>query len=154
MPLPEATLEGLAVQHTDAILGKLIVGKTTYDLGSLSLEWNGFFRRYLYKQQMVVWRDLGDVELVLSESRRVIRFRDARRLEGGKHQKLTEPHLLAITRTSGIVGGNAELEDVVPGDLYELVVKQDEVDLPRKIRFTINAKSKQVAAFDVLEDVR
>ena len=70
-------------KRVEPLLPKFVTGKTTYDLGPLSLEWNGHFRRHLYKQRMLVWRDLGDVELVLSESKRPIHFRDARVIEPG-----------------------------------------------------------------------
>jgi hypothetical protein len=154
--LPDTTLEKHAIKHTDALMDRLIVGKTTYDLKPSSLEWNGSFRRYVYRQSMVVWRDIGEIEITLGEDgKRVIAFRDRRRFDGAVAAKApSEAQLLAIAQNTGLVASDARIREIKGTGLCHFVVRQSEPGLPRSIAMTVNAAKRQVAAFEVLEDGR
>jgi hypothetical protein len=153
--LSDTALEMQAIKHTHAVVQRFIVGTTTYDLGRSAFEWNGHLRRYVFRQPLVIWRDATEVEITLSlDKRHVVRFRDPRRFEGAVFRKLDDGALLAIAQTTGLVGKLAKLDDVQPGPLYQFSVRQREPGLPRRLKVTVNASKRQVAAFEVTEDGR
>jgi len=153
--ISEPALEKHALRHADALAKRIVDGETSYDVGAASFEWNARFRRYVYEQALVVWRDIGPIEITLTPDRKYVRsFRDPRRLEAKIGARLDEKQLLAIAATTGLVGKLARIGQVEPGPLYHLVLSQLDAGKPRRIAMTINAARRQVAAFEVLEDGR
>lgn len=152
-PLPEPALERMVLRHATDLMQRFVPETTTFDAGRARLEWNGRFRRYDYEQTLVLWRDFDEVEFTLAPgTNRIMSFRDRRRLEATGEQRLDGAALLAIARTTGLVGDGAEALRVKAGPLYRFEIVQSGAGLPRRIAMTVNAVKRLCAAFEVLED--
>jgi hypothetical protein len=151
--LQETVLERMAGAEADKLMKRLVVGETTHEVDRGTLVWNPTFRRHVFRQSQVIWRDFDAVQMILSEDgKRVLAFRDENRLKGGKFRRQTQADLLEIARTTGLVDARARLDDVKPGDLYRFTVRQTAPGKPARIAFTVNPTRRQVAAFEVLEE--
>jgi hypothetical protein len=147
--LSEPRLERTVIEHCDELMRKLIAGHTSYRERRAKLEWDPALQRFVHRERMEVWRDMGEVHVDLAADGSIVRFRDEARLSDGRFKRLDPDQLRAVAMTTGLVAADAVIEDVQPGDLYRFRVRQHHLGLPDVIDFAVNPQRRQVAAFEV-----
>lgn len=123
--------------------------------GASSLNWDPSFRRHVFEQQILVWREFDDIEVLVSPDGKIRSFKDANRLkpvEGAPIPRLTDEEIIQISSTTGLIGEWPELQSsrLGPERMLNVIILQDEDGFPARLSVSINPNLRQVAAFEVL----
>jgi hypothetical protein len=154
MPLmDENKLRETALQQCRETMSDLVEGDLYCVPEAHDCEWDPLLKRHVFTQSITVWRNFDTIEMTVTPDGRIVAFRDQHRFREARYEPLDDGEILAITRTTGLLGASARVEkkDATPEGMLTAVVTQNEIDKPARIVFTINPTLRQVAAFTVTQ---
>lgn len=159
MPLiAEQLLREQALADTRQHLSELVKADLRIDPGPSKVSWDPSMLRHVSEHQFDVWRRFDDVHMLVSPEGRILSFWDKNRFQMSgppPYAPLTDELFLRIASTTGLVGPGARLAQTMPspeGTVARVVV-QRELGLPSRTLYTVNLSTKQVASFNVLDEV-
>lgn len=158
MPLlPEDRLRHIAQERVTAHMSSLVKAELQIVPGKAERQWDPTLRRHIFSQQFTVRRDFDEIEVTVGPEGNILAFRDNNRftgLERAEFQLLSNEEALNIARITGMVSERARVEHSERSDNQILLLRivQDDLDYPNRVLFSINPNTRQVAAFNVLED--
>ena len=114
-------------------------------------EWDPTLRRYVFAQALVVWRPFDEIRMTVSSDGQIRSFHDRNRFDRAVYERLPDPDILSICRTTGVIGPAAAVAGIQrSGEMLVADIVEPFPDRPRRVSFTINPSTRQVAAFETL----
>ena len=155
--LPDKRLRKEAENRCEKQMTQLVTkAKLRFETGDGATEWDPVSHRYLFKQNVTIWREFDDIEVRVGPRGEILTFVGKNRFtlsRPGSVGMLADDEIIRIVETTGVVGPDAVVEKkrISSDSMLIVSVRQKTPWLGQIIRFIINPENKQVAAFKVIK---